>query len=45
VSALRRFKDDVREVQAGYECGVSLTNFDAYAEGDILVFYHRERVS
>jgi translation initiation factor IF-2 len=45
VATLRRFKDDVREVQAGYECGVSLTNFDAFAEGDILVFYRRERVS
>ncbi len=45
VAALRRFKDDVREVQAGYECGVSLTNFDAFVEGDILVFYHRERVN
>jgi len=44
-ATLRRFKDDVREVQAGYECGVSLTNFDAFAEGDILVFYRRERVS
>jgi translation initiation factor IF-2 len=45
VATLRRFKDDVREVQAGYECGVSLTNFDAFVEGDILVFYRRERVS
>ena len=44
-ATLRRFKDDVREVQAGYECGVSLTNVDAFAEGDILVFSRRERVS
>jgi translation initiation factor IF-2 len=45
VASLRRFKDDVREVQSGYECGVSLANFDAFAEGDVLVFYRRERVS
>ncbi len=44
-ASLRRFKDDVREVQSGYECGVGLANFDAFAEGDVLVFYRRERVS
>ena len=45
ISSLRRFKDDVREVQAGYECGITLTNFDAFQEGDVLEFYHRERVN
>ncbi len=45
LATLRRFKDDVREVQSGYECGVSLANFDAFAEGDVLVLYRRERVS
>jgi translation initiation factor IF-2 len=45
ISSLRRFKDDVREVQAGYECGITLTNFDGFQEGDVLEFYHRERVS
>jgi translation initiation factor IF-2 len=45
MSSLRRFKDDVREVQAGYECGITLTNFDAFQEGDVLEFYHRERVN
>jgi translation initiation factor IF-2 len=43
ISSLRRFKDDVREVQAGYECGITLTNFDGFQEGDVLEFYHRER--
>ena len=43
ISGLKRFKDDVREVQAGYECGITLTNFDNFQEGDILEFYHRER--
>jgi len=40
---LKRFKDDVREVQAGYECGVTLAGFDDYLEGDILEFFHDER--
>ena len=43
ISSLRRFKDDVREVQSGYECGITLTNFDDFQEGDVLEFYHRER--
>jgi translation initiation factor IF-2 len=45
VAALRRFKDDARDVQAGYECGVTLNSFDAFEVGDILTFYRRERVS
>ena len=44
ISALRRFKDDAREVQSGYECGISLVNFDDFKEGDVMEFYHRERV-
>jgi translation initiation factor IF-2 len=44
-AGLRRFQDDVREVQSGYECGVFLDSFDAIREGDILEFYHRERVN
>jgi translation initiation factor IF-2 len=39
VSSLRRFKDDVREVTAGYECGVGLENFHDIKEGDVLEFY------
>ncbi len=45
ISSLRRFKDDVREVQAGYECGITLAGFDAFQEGDVLEFYHRERAN
>jgi translation initiation factor IF-2 len=45
ISGLKRFKDDVREVQAGYECGITLTNFENFQEGDSLEFYHRERVN
>jgi translation initiation factor IF-2 len=42
-AGLKRFQDDVREVQAGFECGISLEGFDAIQEGDILEFYHKER--
>jgi translation initiation factor IF-2 len=42
---LKRFQDDVREVQTGYECGVVLSNFDKWQEGDIIEFFHDERVS
>jgi len=43
VASLKRFTDDVREVQAGYECGIQVEGFDAIKEGDIFEFYHRER--
>ena len=42
-ASLKRFQEDVREVQTGYECGIQLESFDAIKEGDILEFYHRER--
>ena len=42
---LKRFQDDVREVQTGYECGVVLSNFDKWQEGDVIEFIHEERVS
>ena len=45
VAALKRFKDDVREVESGYECGITLDGFDAFEIGDQLEFYHRERQS
>ena len=45
ISSLRRFKDDVREVQSGYECGITLTSFDDFQEGDVLELYHRERAN
>ena len=34
ITSLKRFKDDVREVKAGYECGISLKNFSDIKEGD-----------
>jgi translation initiation factor IF-2 len=36
ISSLRRFKDDVRSVSAGYECGVGLENFQDIKEGDVI---------
>ncbi len=43
VSSLRRFKDDVREVHAGYECGMGLENWPDPREGDVIEIYGRER--
>jgi translation initiation factor IF-2 len=42
VSSLRRFKDDVREVTSGYECGVGLRDYNDFEVGDILEFFRTE---
>jgi translation initiation factor IF-2 len=42
IAALRRFQEDVREVQTGFECGVTLEDFTDFQEGDVLEFYRRE---
>ena len=39
LDSLKRFKDDVREVKAGFECGLSIKNFSDIQEGDQLEFY------
>ncbi|HEY93481.1 MAG TPA: translation initiation factor IF-2 [Dehalococcoidia bacterium] len=44
VASLRRFKDDVREVATGYECGVGLKDYDEFEVGDILEFFRIEEV-
>ncbi|MDK2784263.1 MAG: translation initiation factor [Bacillota bacterium] len=44
VASLRRFKDDVREVAAGYECGITLANFQDIKEGDVLEAFRMEEV-
>jgi translation initiation factor IF-2 len=36
ISSLKRFSDDVREVQAGFECAMGLSDFQDLKEGDIL---------
>jgi translation initiation factor IF-2 len=43
-SSLRRFKDDVKEVAAGYECGVGINDFNEFEVRDILEFFSREKV-
>ena len=39
IASLRRVNDDVREVAAGFECGIVLTNFQDLREGDLLETY------
>jgi translation initiation factor IF-2 len=45
VSSLRRFKDDVREVAAGYECGIGIKDFNEFQVGDILEFFRMEKAA
>ena len=39
IDSLRRFKDDVKEVSTGYDCGIGLTNYNDIKEGDIIENY------
>ena len=39
LDSLRRFKDDEREVAAGFECGIKIENFDDIKEGDVIEAY------
>ncbi len=45
LSSLRRFKDDVKEVQTGYECGMGVENFNDLKVGDILEIFHMKEVA
>ena len=45
ISSLKRFKDDVREVQQGYECGLGLESFNDLQVGDQIEFLHREEIA
>jgi translation initiation factor IF-2 len=45
VSSLKRFKEDVREVAAGYECGVGVERFNDLKEGDLLEVYEQRQVA
>jgi translation initiation factor IF-2 len=44
IAQLKRFKDDVREVAEGFECGILLDGFNDVKEGDILEVYERREV-
>ena len=45
VASLRRFKDDVREVKDGFECGIGISNFNDLKTGDIIETYSVEEVA
>lgn len=44
IATLKRFTEDVREVVQGYECGLDLTYYDDYEEGDTIRVYEQRRV-
>ncbi len=44
VDALRRFKDDAKEVAQGYECGITIKNFNDVKEGDIIEAFIEEEI-
>lgn len=45
LSSLKRFKDDVKEVQEGFECGIVLGDFEDIKEGDIIEAYEIEKIA
>jgi translation initiation factor IF-2 len=45
IGSLKRFQDDVREVSAGYECGVHIDGFDDIREGDVIEAYEIKEVA
>jgi len=45
IASLRRFKNDAKEVQQGYECGISLENFNDIKVGDVIEAYEVEQVT
>lgn len=44
ISSLRRFKDDVKEVNTGYECGIGIENYNDIKEGDIIEAFKMEEI-
>jgi len=45
LGSLRRFKDDVREVQTGYECGIGVENFNDLKVGDVIEAFSMEKIA
>jgi translation initiation factor IF-2 len=45
INSLRRFKDDAREVSAGFECGIGLSDFQDLKEGDIIETYEEREIA
>jgi len=44
INSLKRFKDDAREVQAGYECGIGLSDFQDLKQGDLIETYELREI-
>ena len=44
IDTLRRFKDDVTDVKAGFECGMRLDSFDKYEEGDVIETFEIDKI-
>ena len=44
ITSLKRFKDDVREVQTGFECGIGLSDFQDLKPGDIIEPYEEREI-
>jgi translation initiation factor IF-2 len=44
ISSLKHLKDDVKEAKTGFECGITLSNFQDYKKGDFIECYTQERV-
>jgi translation initiation factor IF-2 len=42
---LKRFKDDVKEVREGFECGIGIENFNDVKVGDVIEIYRTEEVA
>ena len=45
ISSLKRFKDDVREVQSGFECGIGLENYQDLKQGDVIETYEEREIA
>ncbi|HPO04307.1 MAG TPA: translation initiation factor IF-2 [Bacillota bacterium] len=45
ISSLKRFKDDVKEVNQGYECGIGIENYNDIKEGDIIEAFKMEEIA
>ncbi len=45
INSLRRFKDDVREVASGFECGIGLSDFQDLKEGDVIETYEEREIA
>ena len=44
ISSLKRFKDDAKEVQQGYECGIGIENYNDIKEGDVIECFQMEEI-